>query len=225
MTTKTRRRVKLVTTFVAMIVTLCMTCFGIMAAISVTYTTSGSIILGTGKKVAATIRGEYQVNGGEANWIKMPDESGDPNEGEAAVFTVEGSSTGFNQSVVLPDFTATGFTDEYTFTFTVQNDLTSDALKVQLNANIVSLAHLEFVRMNYVVYETGGTAGEATPVTLKTDGESQANSQSTGLIDVGVGKTIQVSVTITIVDSETNKENGFGAAAYTLGLMVQRPTA
>lgn len=28
MTTKTRRRVKLVTTFVAMIVTLCMTCFG-----------------------------------------------------------------------------------------------------------------------------------------------------------------------------------------------------
>ena len=162
MTTKTRRKVKLITTFVAMIVTLCMTCFGVLAATSVNYNMSGSITVGVTEKVAATLSGKYAVNGESAASLLFSQPDGSEAKDEAK-FTVEGSADPFSGTITMPTTLSTSsLTDYYTFTFYVTNDLTTDTLKVKLTSTLNNRAHLDYKDVNesvkaisYKVYEEG----------------------------------------------------------------------
>ncbi|MBR2330440.1 MAG: hypothetical protein IKA40_04260 [Clostridia bacterium] len=224
MTTKTRRKVKLITTFVAMIVTLCMTCFGVLAATSVNYSMNGGITVGVTEKVAATVSGKYAVNGESAASLLFSQ----PNGGEAqdeAQFTVDGSNEAFSGTITPPTLSTSSLTDYYTFTFYVTNDLTTDTLKVKLTSTLNNRAHLDYQdvdesvkAISYKVYETGEEDTVAVQNITLVDGSI---SQTTGDIVVPQGQTVEMTVRFGLVDSVANKESGF-TANYSFGLIIQR---
>ncbi len=213
MTTKTRRRVKLVTTFVAMIVTLCMTCFGIMAATSIAYSGDGYFVLKAGQRIAATITGEYSLDGVRQNAITIPDQN---NDGDATgEFVLDDEADPYSGTIDLPDLTVTDLESVYTFTFTVQNDMPSASLRVQFTPGVGDATHLLMENITYTLFDTEtetAVAGVVTP-------------DAQGWVTLPAHQTLTMSVDFSVISSEENLENGFSEALYTIGLNVQRLTS
>ena len=230
MTTKTRRKVKLITTFVAMIMTLCMTCFGVLAATSVNYSMNGGITVGVTEKVAATVSGKYAVNEQEAAALQFGKTGADKSTyTEQAEFTVDDDAEVYDGSVIAPTLSSTSLSDYYTFTFYVTNDLVSDTLSVKLTSTLNNKDHLAYQDVNesvkaisYKVYAgaENAAAAEVHNVTLL-ETTTQQNMQTTGAIIVPVGQTVEITVKFGLVNSVANKESGF-TANYGFVLNLQR---
>lgn len=225
MTTKTRRKVKLITTFVAMIVTLCMTCFGVLAATSLNYSMNGGITVGVTEKVAATLSGKYAVNGESAASLLFSQPDGSEAKTEAK-FTVDGSGDPFSGTVTPPTLTTSSLTDYYTFTFYVTNDLTTDTLKVTLTSTLNNKAHLNYQNVSdsvnaisYKIYEDEDAAATAEVQNIALAEGSV--SQTTDAILVPQGQTVEITVRFGLVNSQANKESGF-TANYGFNLILQR---
>ena len=230
MTTRTRRKVKLITTFVAMIVTLCMTCFGVLAATSVNYSMNGGITVGVTEKVAATVSGKYAVNEQAAAALQFGKTGADASTyTEQAKFTVDDDANVYDGSVIAPTLSSTSLSDYYTFTFYVTNDLVSDSLNVKLTSTLNNKDHLEYKdvsesvkAISYKLYEGAENAAtaEVHNITLL-ETTTQQNMQTTGAIIVSVGQTVEITVKFGLVDSTANKESGF-TANYGFVLNIQR---
>lgn len=231
MTTKTRRKVKLITTFVAMIMTLCMTCFGVLAATSVNYSMNGGITVGVTEKVAATVSGKYAENEKAAAALQFGRTGADVSTyTEQAKFSVEDDANVYDGSVIAPPLSSTSLNDYYTFTFYVTNDLVSDTLSVKLTSTLNNKDHLEFQNVDgdtvqaisYKVYEGAENAATAEVHNVKLLGTTtQQNMQTTGAIIVPVGHTVEITVRFGLVNSVANKESGF-TANYGFVLNLQR---
>jgi hypothetical protein len=210
MTTKTRRKVKLITTFVAMIMTLCMTCFGIMAATSIAYSGDGYFMLNAGQRIAATITGKYSLDGEVQNTITMPDQNNDGNA--TGEFVLDDEATPYSGSLELPNLTVTDLDSVYTFTFTVQNDMPSASLRVQFNPTVGDATHLSMENITYTLSDTA--TGVAATGVVAPDAQ--------GWVTLPANQTLTMSVDFSVISSKENLENGFSEALYTIGLNVQR---
>ena len=219
MTTKTRRRVKLVTTFVAMIVTLCMTCFGIMAATSIAYDGTGYFRFSVGKNIATTISGSYGLKGDNdtvtnVQAIGFPDQAEDgDNVGE---FTLEDTASPYSGKMTLPTIEVTNMDDVYVFTIIVKNDMATVDLKTQFIPSVGSAQHLTLGTVEYTLEEVTDGVATATDETVTPDSENWVN--------IPTGHQMVMTVTLQVADNAANEENGFSDAAYTFSLNVQRAT-
>ena len=206
MTKKSKRTTKLLFTFVAMVITFCMACFGVFAATSIAYDGSGSFVYKVGANVATTITGSYRNSENtKSGSIKFTDrETGE--YVDTAVFTIEnGETTPYtNGTMQFPSILIENLNDTYTFTFNVTNDMGDNYLNVKFSCSVNNEEHLTLSSPTYMI-----------------DTQTAA-LDSAGFLVVKPGSTGIYSVTISAADNASNLENGFDDALYTFGLTVQR---
>ncbi len=204
---QSKRTVKLLFTFVAMVITFCMAVFGVFAATNIAYDGSGSFKFTVGKNVATTISGSYQNSTNTVSGaIKFTDNQSEGYD-ETGFFPLDGTNTDYTDGAMqLP--TGVEFAsheDVFTYTFNVTNDLDVNNLSIKFTASANNPLHLTVGTPNYTV---DGAALEL---------------NASGFAILAPQKTLVITVTIQPNASEAGTlESGFTSALYTFGLTIQR---
>ena len=194
------RRVRLVTTFVAMVVTFCMMCMGIYAASTAALTVQGGIQLGGTSNIAATVTAAYKMNNEADNAIALPDRDNTTTNDTAAKFTLDDAdTTAYQGSVSVPAIELESKDETVTFTFEITNDMPTQSLNVTFDATV-------------------GQECLTTTVTGENDGVDAGNIDATTVV-VAPGKTFVI--TVLIEQKGDFSDTGF-SAAYDFALLLSR---
>lgn len=201
---QSKRRVKLLFTFVAMVITFCMACFGVFAATNIAYDGSGSFVFSVGENVATRITGSYKnADNSVTGPIKFTDRRTEGFD-EEGTFTLDGTNTDYmDGSMQFPSLSFASIDDVYTYTFNVTNDLLANDLNVKFTYSVNNPDYLTLGTPTYTI--------DGAPIEL-----------TNGFAVVAPAKTVVFTITIKPTNNASTLESGFTSGIYTFGLTVQR---
>lgn len=211
---RTRRRFRMLTTLIAMVLTLCLMCFGVYAATQIQYT-GGNTLTFEAKNVSAKVSGLLRYNSKDHQTLtfsdpKSTDVDPDVNAGNFDPEDNEGAS--YSDTVALPDFNFANITDVYTLDITIENTFTEEenvSLQAIFTAQVtdsptVTVEGEELPFINMDISHTSGTAYTIAPtgsvtfkVTLEIDERFYDQVRAQGFSNVKFDFSLSITRAIT----------------------------